>query len=121
MEAAAPIPETPDRAWVARETNGHIRALATSLRDERPIGFFCECGCMGIAFRTLVEYEQAGGGWRYGHKPEEAPTPRSPTRKSGWGRGGIVRHTELGPPWRHQSWGRRVLVSRAIRARQMTR
>jgi hypothetical protein len=70
MEAAAPIPETPDRAWVARETNGHIRALASSLHDERPIGFLCECGCMSIAFATLAEYEQAGGVWLEGHKPK---------------------------------------------------
>jgi hypothetical protein len=68
MEAAAPMSETPDRAWVARETNGHIRALAASLHDERSIGFLCECGCMGIAFTTLVEYEQAGGVWLDGHK-----------------------------------------------------
>jgi hypothetical protein len=73
MEAAAPIPETPDRAWLARETNGHIRELASSLHDDRPIGFLCECGCLVIALATLVEYEQAGGVWLDGHKPEPPP------------------------------------------------
>ena len=65
---AAPTPETPDRAWVARETNRHIRALASALRDERPIGFLCECGCLGIAFATLSEYERQSGVWAYNHR-----------------------------------------------------
>jgi hypothetical protein len=65
----APGPQTPDRASIAKETNGQIRTLARSLRDEREIGFFCECGCMGLAFATIAEYDEAGGAWRAGHKP----------------------------------------------------
>jgi hypothetical protein len=66
-----PHEETRDRAWLAREVNKHIRQLATALRDERPIGFFCECGCMGIAIATLLEYDARGGVWKHGHKPKQ--------------------------------------------------
>jgi hypothetical protein len=38
--------------------------------NERPIGFFCECGCMGFAEVTLDEFEAAGGAWLEGHKAE---------------------------------------------------
>jgi hypothetical protein len=64
-------PERPNRATIARETNGHIRALARSFRDERQVGFFCECGCFGIALATLVEYDAQGGAWKDGHKPKQ--------------------------------------------------
>jgi hypothetical protein len=37
--------------------------------DERPIGFFCECGCMALATATLTEYEAQGGAWIEGHRP----------------------------------------------------
>jgi hypothetical protein len=69
----------PDRAWLARETNANIRQLAESLRDERPIGFFCECGCMGIVLVTLAEYDLAGGVWLDGHRPPETPAVRTAT------------------------------------------
>jgi hypothetical protein len=73
MEAAStpesPDPETPDRAWVAREVNKHIRELSETLRDERPIGFFCECGCMGIAVTTPARYDEQGGAWCENHQP----------------------------------------------------
>lgn len=66
-----PRPRGPDdRASVAKQANGHIRALARALQDDRQIGFFCECGCMGLAFATIAEYDTAGGVWREGHKPE---------------------------------------------------
>lgn len=63
-------PDEPNRASLARETNGHIRALALSFRDEREVGFFCECGCMGIVLVTIAEYDAAGGAWLPAHKPE---------------------------------------------------
>jgi hypothetical protein len=66
-----PRNEEPDRAWVARETNANIRQLAKSLRDERPIGFFCECGCMEITMATIAEYDAADGAWLDGHEPQQ--------------------------------------------------
>jgi hypothetical protein len=69
MDDAPNSPKKSDRAWVARETNANIRQLAKSLRDERPIGFFCECGCMEIVMLTTAEYEQQGGAWLEEHKP----------------------------------------------------
>jgi hypothetical protein len=65
-------PTTPTRRiarGLARETNARIRQLAKSLRDERPVGFFCECGCMEIALATIAEYDVAGGAWVEGHQP----------------------------------------------------
>ena len=62
-----PGPKTPHRASIARETNGHIRALARSFHDEREVGFLCECGCMGIVFATLAEYDERRGVWIEGH------------------------------------------------------
>jgi len=69
--------ETPDRsalaADIAKEANAHIREMAMELDalvpDERPIGFFCECGCMALATATLTEYEAQGGAWIEGHRP----------------------------------------------------
>jgi hypothetical protein len=58
-----------DRAWLARETNANIRQLAEALRDGRPVGFFCECGCMQIVLATVADYDAAGGVWLKGHKP----------------------------------------------------
>jgi hypothetical protein len=69
MDDAPNNPKMPDRAWVARETNANIRQLAKSLRDERPVGFFCECGCMEIIMATIAEYDVAGGAWLESHQP----------------------------------------------------
>jgi hypothetical protein len=57
-------------AWVVRETNAHIRQLAKSLRDETPVGFFCESGCMEIVM-AIAEYDAPGGAWLEGHRPTE--------------------------------------------------
>jgi hypothetical protein len=67
MDDAPDNPKMP--AWVARETNANIRQLAKSLRDERPVGFFCECGCMEITMATVAEYDAASGAWIEGHQP----------------------------------------------------
>jgi hypothetical protein len=57
--------------------NGQILALEARLDDESflardpdryLIGFFCECGCMGIVSSTRVEYEENGGALLEGHK-----------------------------------------------------
>jgi hypothetical protein len=76
MDDAPNEPKLPDRAWLARETNANILQLARSLRDERPIGFFCECGCMEISMATIAEYDAAGGAWVEGHQPTQ-PLPDS--------------------------------------------
>ena len=61
-------------AEIARQANAHIHEMAEALdsivRDERPIGFFCECGCLGVAEATLAEYEEQGGAWIEGHRPD---------------------------------------------------
>jgi hypothetical protein len=68
MTDSTPRPDTPDRASIAGETNGHIRALARSFHDEREVGFFCECGCMGLVFATIAEYDEQGGVFIEGHE-----------------------------------------------------
>jgi hypothetical protein len=69
--AETPKPD-PHADEIARQANGHIHEMAEALEsivaDERPIAFFCECGCMGIAELTLAEYASAGGAWRKGHR-----------------------------------------------------
>jgi hypothetical protein len=69
MATAPNKPKMRERARVARETNAHIRQLAEALRDESPVGFFCECGCMAIVLVTVAEYDAAGGAWVEGHQP----------------------------------------------------
>jgi hypothetical protein len=64
----SPNAEKPDRGWPAREANRYIRSVAKTRHDNRPIGFFCECGCREIAVATLERYEEQGGVWIDGHK-----------------------------------------------------
>jgi hypothetical protein len=69
--------DTPDRkalaAEIARQANAHIREMAEQLDslipDRRPIGFFCECGCMETASVTLAKYAAQDGAWIEGHRP----------------------------------------------------
>ena len=67
-------PRAPRRADLAREANAHILALIHRvgahvwLDQDRQVGFFCECGCMGVAPTTLSEYEANGGAWIEGHE-----------------------------------------------------
>ena len=72
MERESPD-SRPDAAQIAREANAHIREMAEGLNalvpDGRPIGFFCECGCLEIATMTLADFEAAGGVWLDGHSP----------------------------------------------------
>ena len=72
MTAATPTPNMPDRAAIAKETNGHIRALARSFHDEREVGFLCECGCMKIVLATLATYDEQGGIWIEAHSHLDA-------------------------------------------------
>jgi len=69
MDDAPNSPKKTDRAWVARETNAYIRQLGRALRDEHPVGFFCECGCMEIVLVAIADYDAAGGAWLEGHQP----------------------------------------------------
>jgi hypothetical protein len=68
MDDAPNNPNMSERAWVAREANKHILELSKRLDDERPIGFFCECGCMAVALTTPARYNDAGGVWIEGNK-----------------------------------------------------
>lgn len=67
-----PPDNRPQAAEAARAANSHILALEEQLvprrRDEREIGFFCECGCLGVVKMTRAQYEAAGGAWLNGHK-----------------------------------------------------
>jgi hypothetical protein len=69
----APEPPTSRRMVAAKRANGHLLALTErqrgNSRDERLVGFLCECGCMDTATMTVSEYEGAGGAWCAGHKP----------------------------------------------------
>jgi hypothetical protein len=62
---------TPEAADVATQVNAHIAEMAESLdsivKDERPIGFFCECGCLGSVEETVAGFRAAGGAWIEGH------------------------------------------------------
>lgn len=70
-------PEPPDirpqAAEAARAANSHILALEEQLvprgRDEREIGFFCECGCLEVVTMTRAQYETACGARLFGHRP----------------------------------------------------
>lgn len=68
-DASLPTPDSPDRASIAKRTNGHIRMLARTFHDTRVAGFLCECGCMRIVLGTLAEYDEQGGAWFEGHRP----------------------------------------------------
>ena len=76
MDDAPNYPKMPDRAWVARETNAHIRLLAKSLRDETPVGFFCECGCFELVTTTVAEFDAGRGIYLPGHR--QRPAERRP-------------------------------------------
>jgi hypothetical protein len=71
----------PDAPAIAREVNRHILALEARLTDERflardprkhLIGFFCECGCLGIVAVTRDAYETNRGAWLEGHRSQAA-------------------------------------------------
>ena len=64
-----------EAAEVAREVNAAISELEHRLDAFRtsayPVGFFCECGCMGIAPMTMADYRKGGGAWIQGHDPSQ--------------------------------------------------
>jgi hypothetical protein len=64
-----------ESAEVAREVNVAIsdleHRLGARLTSSYPVGFFCECGCMGIAPTTMADYRKGGGAWIQGHDPSQ--------------------------------------------------
>ena len=68
---------TSEAADVANQANAHIAEMAEGLdsivRSPRPIGFFCECGCLGSVEVTVAEFRAAGGAWIEGHR-ENSPS-----------------------------------------------
>ena len=69
MDTRAAPPASTD---VARRANAHIAEMAESLdsivKNPRPIGFLCECGCLGIAEVTLADFHASGGARIAGHR-----------------------------------------------------
>lgn len=65
-----------DAVDVARRANAHIAEMAESLdsivHDPHPIGFLCECGCLGITEATVADFRAAGGVWIDGHRENPA-------------------------------------------------
>jgi hypothetical protein len=65
-----------EAAEIAREVNIAISELETRLdallTSEHRVGFFCECGCMGIARVTMADYRRGGGAWIEGHDPRQS-------------------------------------------------
>jgi membrane-bound metal-dependent hydrolase YbcI (DUF457 family) len=39
-------------------------------RNEREVGFPCECGCREVVTMTKAQYQAIGGAWVEGHKPD---------------------------------------------------
>ena len=69
-EPLSSLVQPPDAAGVARGVNTAICDLEDrlDLRDgEYPVGFFCECGCLGTVPMTMTAYRVAGGAWLDGH------------------------------------------------------
>jgi hypothetical protein len=66
-------------AEIAREANAHILVMDARLHqlsvralepEEEPLLLFCECGCMGEASSTRIDYGRNGGAWLEGHSPD---------------------------------------------------
>jgi len=62
MDTRAAPPTSTD---IARRANAHIAEMAESLdsivKNPRPIGFLCECGCLGTVELTLADFRASGG------------------------------------------------------------
>ena len=65
-------PAPPTSTEIARRANAHIAEMAATfdsiLNDPRPIGFLCECGCLGVVEVALAEYGEADGAWIAEHR-----------------------------------------------------
>jgi hypothetical protein len=71
-EISEPSRSSDDRADIAKQVNAHILEMAEGLdsilKDERPIGFFCECGCLGFVESTPADFRAREGAWIEGHR-----------------------------------------------------
>jgi hypothetical protein len=70
-EPVSPLMQRPAAAEVARGVNTAICELEDRLdltAGEHPVGFFCECGCLGTVPMTMTAYRVAGGAWLDGHE-----------------------------------------------------
>lgn len=69
MDTRAAPPTSTD---IARRANAHIAEMAESLdsivKNPRPIGFLCECGCLETAELTLADFRVSSGAWIEGHR-----------------------------------------------------
>jgi len=67
-------PQTPD---AAKSFNNQLRVTVTAVAgasaDGHVYGFLCECGCGETARLVLAAYDEQGGAWLEGHKPEQSP------------------------------------------------
>jgi hypothetical protein len=67
------MPQTPD---AVSSFNKQLRATAVAVggasADGHPYGFICECGCGETVRLVLAEYDEQGGAWLDGHKPDAA-------------------------------------------------
>jgi hypothetical protein len=70
----AKVAQTPESAKVF---NNQLRvtaiAIAGASADGHEYGFLCECGCEETVWLNLAEYDEQGGAWLEGHKPDSAP------------------------------------------------
>jgi hypothetical protein len=62
-----------EAAEMAQEVNVAISDLEARLdallTGKHRVGFFCECGRVGIARVTLADYRRSSGAWIAGHEP----------------------------------------------------
>jgi hypothetical protein len=62
----------PAFADTARRANAHIAKMAEQLdsivENPRPVGFLCECGCLGDTELVLADFRAVGGAWIEGHR-----------------------------------------------------
>jgi hypothetical protein len=53
-----------------RQLRATLEALGVTAADDYRHAFICECGCGEAAKITLAEYNEQGGAWIAGHRPE---------------------------------------------------
>jgi hypothetical protein len=67
------VAQTPE---AAKSFNSQLRvtvvAVGGASADGREYGFLCECGCGETVRLVLAEYDEQGGAWLDGHKPEQS-------------------------------------------------
>jgi hypothetical protein len=73
------MPQSPE---AAKSFNDQLRrtvvAVAGASADGHEYGFLCECGCGETVRLVLAEYDDRGGAWLEGHRPEPSTRSRHP-------------------------------------------